>query len=983
MKQLWMLCLAFVPLAAHAQTPEVAVVEGTFTIQKSASEGSAAAQFCDKVETALKRATISFSLLTEEQVEQGALAGHKVAIFPYSANWSSAETDKLAEFLKGGGKAFVFYTVPGPICDLIGVKVVGSRRQDAEGQFAQMRFSSERPAGFPSIVNQTSRNLLVCEPVGGAVEIARWYSATGEDSGAPAVILSERGVYMSHVLHEGDAGQQAQFVLAAVGHFLPHLWETAVQGAIASVTATAEVETLEGLREVAAGHPAAEALAEKVAAGIEDARNKLADKQYEAALNAARSASDLAADCVAATYGSRDGELRGVWSGGAPGTDWEEVMSSLQAAGLNAIFPNMCSASVAYYDSDVLPRAGGRDELAACLEAAKRHGIEVHVWRVNWCMLGGGAEIRDKFLAEGRCMVSVTGKPMTEDPATGSSLWMCPSHEGNREIEKQAMLELTRKYHPAGIHFDYMRFPSRDYCYCDRCRAKFEEAYNVKVGAWPADCFAGGALFDDFKQFRKDLQTSLVREIAQESRAIDPNVKISLAARSALPGAPENDGQDWPTWCKERLLDFVCPMDYSGDNDDRLRKWLGTQVPALEGSVPLYAGLGVTYNANSLSTAVRASRQVSISREQGADGFVIFSLNTVCRQMMRGLKLGATSVPVTMMPHHYPEVRVSVQMPEAPAGLPPSTWAMGDSFQAQLCVTAPAGIEQLNVRCDLCTTEGQVIEAGRYASGKAAAWDQIVTGGAEAPGVYQWVLLGEFMYKDGNERPFILRTTPWRVIDTAEAETLRARASAPRFDTTGLHVGVLSDGYGSEGILKALAGVAGVEAKTVYKLDAANLAACRVLILPQRQAAGAPEYGAALGAVTDFVRRGGGLLVTHDAVGARQHPAPFADVCAGVGPVKLTEARVAADHPITAGLQLGQAVPHSYYDHIALKPGEGAAAILDDAEGNPVLVAGEVGEGRFVANGMCTGLGPGDAETPPTGAELTVLINAVRWLGAQ
>jgi len=422
-------------------------------------------------------------------------------------------------------------------------------------------------------------------------------------------------------------------------------------------------------------------------------------------------------------------------------------------------------------------------------------------------------------------------------------------------------------------------------------------------------------------------------------------------------------------------------MDYSGDNDDRLRRWLGYQLPALEGSVPLYAGLGVTYKANSLATAPRASRQVQIAREQGADGFVIFSLNVVCRQIMRSLKLGATSVPVTMMPHHYPEVRVSVQMPEAAAGLPPNTWAVGDSFQAQLRVNAPSGIEQLNVRCDLCATDGRVIEAGRYVSAETSTWEQTMTGGAKAPGVYQWVLLGEVMHKDGNERPFILRSTPWRVIDAAEAEALRARAGVPRFETNGLHVGVLTDGYGSEGMLKALTGVTGIEAKPVYKLDAAHLAACRVLVLPQRQSAGAPEYEMALGAARDFVRRGGGLLVTHDAVGARQHPAPFGDVCAGVGAVKLTEARVAVDHPITAGLQVGQAVPHSYHDHIALKPGGGATVILDDTEGNPVLAAGKVGEGRFVANGMCTGLGLGDAETPPTGSELTVLINAVRWLG--
>ena len=36
------------------------------------------------------------------------------------------------------------------------------------------------------------------------------------------------------------------------------------------------------------------------------------------------------------------------------------------------------------------------------------------------------------------------------------------------------MLEVARKYPVDGLHFDYIRYPGRDKCYCDGCRERFE-----------------------------------------------------------------------------------------------------------------------------------------------------------------------------------------------------------------------------------------------------------------------------------------------------------------------------------------------------------------------------------------------------------------------------------------------------------------------------------------------------------------------------
>ncbi|NPV46119.1 MAG: hypothetical protein HPY69_04110 [Armatimonadetes bacterium] len=211
----------------------------------------------------------------------------------------------------------------------------------------------------------------------------------------------------------------------------------------------------------------------------------------------------------------------------------------------------------------------------------------------------------------------------------------------------------------------------------------------------------------------------------------------------------------------------------------------------------------------------------------------------------------------------------------------------------------------------------------------------------------------------------------------------QARYGPPGFSTAGLHVGVVQGGYGSEGVLRALQGQEGIEARAVWGVTAANLAACQVVVYPQPRVPGSvsPEMAALLG---EFVRRGGGLLTTHDAVGFRGLTSPVPAVCeGGVDKVRLESWQVVADHPVTAGLPRGEALAKTYYDYISLRPGPAGAVLAASPEGAPVVVAGEAGRGRYVACGLALGLAAeGDTEASPTADEMALLLNALKWLGA-
>ena len=88
------------------------------------------------------------------------------------------------------------------------------------------------------------------------------------------------------------------------------------------------------------------------------------------------------------------------------------------------ILPNMLWAGQAHYPSDVLPRSATfakyGDQIEQCVAAAKKYGLEVHVWKVNFNLAGAPREFVEKLRRQGRTQVTVDGR------ATGLALPVAP-----------------------------------------------------------------------------------------------------------------------------------------------------------------------------------------------------------------------------------------------------------------------------------------------------------------------------------------------------------------------------------------------------------------------------------------------------------------------------------------------------------------------------------------------------------------------------
>lgn len=363
-----------------------------------------------------------------------------------------------------------------------------------------------------------------------------------------------------------------------------------------------------------------EALAQ-AAATRASARKLLGQRQFgEAREQAATAAGQLEkAFCLAQR--PAPGEFRAFWchsAFGLNGVDWDEAIRRLAENGFTAILPNMLWGGVGYYQSKVLPVAAQvaerGDQIRQCVAACRKHGLQVHVWKVNWNL--GSAAPRafvEQMRREGRLQASVDGK---EEP------WLCPSHPANQQLEIDAMLEVARNYDVDGVHFDYIRYPDSGHCFCAGCKERFERLCGVKLQHWPEDVLADGRLRQQWLDWRRSNITTVVKAVSEQARAVKPKIKISAAVFRYWNSDRDSVGQDWKVWCDKGYLDFVCPMDYTTINS-RFENMVSQQVQ-WAGRTPCYPGLGVSASSSRFGVD-RAIEQINLTRQYQTHGFVIFN----------------------------------------------------------------------------------------------------------------------------------------------------------------------------------------------------------------------------------------------------------------------------------------------------------------------------------------------------------------------
>lgn len=606
---------------------KIVIVRGDSVVERSPSEMGAVREYTSVMANMLDRAALPHLVLSDRDVTAERLGQAKLVVLPHNPAMPDDVVEEIAQFLEADGRLLACYHLPRKLAALAGIQTGGHVRQPHAGYFASIRASEHPLRDMPAATKQASWNIHEAQAVSPDAHVAAWwYTQQGDATGKPAIVASPNCVYLTHVLQSDDTANKLQLLLAMMGHLVPQLWSDAARGAFDRIGRFGPYEDYasaqRGIAELDAGTGRAGASLAQADRCHRRGVSRLAEAEFAQAMAAAEQSRQALLEAYCLAQQPLPGEHRAFWchsAFGVAGMDWDEAIQRLADNGLTAILPNMLWGGVAFYRSEVLPvykdiESKG-DQIARCLAACKKHGVECHVWKVNYNM---GRWTDQAFVEQmhsaGRVQVSYDGSV--------NERWLCPSHPENQKLEIMAMLEVARQYDVDGLHFDYIRYPGRDGCFCEGCRKRFEEAIDKRIVQWPSDVREDSELAQQWLDFRRRQITAVVAEVARQARQIRPGIKISAAVFRNWPVDRDTVGQDWRRWCEAGYLDFVCPMDYFSSSATFERAV--THQLEWVAAVPCYPGIGLSVWEDPTDIA-KLIEQIDITRRHKTGGFTVFN----------------------------------------------------------------------------------------------------------------------------------------------------------------------------------------------------------------------------------------------------------------------------------------------------------------------------------------------------------------------
>ena len=311
----------------------------------------------------------------------------------------------------------------------------------------------------------------------------------------------------------------------------------------------------------------------------------------------------------------------------------QEIMRQLKAGTFNIVIWQMRGKGDAFYRSSIEPWASeltgilgrdpGWDPLEYAINQAHRNSLELHAW-VNLYPAWKGTippPITSPLHVyrahpEWVC-VDNQGNPM--DGNHDEYITLSPGIPEVRQYLLRLCLDIVQRYDIDGMHFDYIRYPTKKYSHDSVSVALF-------------NCPEGNPEQLDWASWQREQVTKFVREFYAQAMALKPWLKVSAAVLGKYDYAHTGwDGynivyQDGKKWMKEGIMDFLAPMIYCsiGQSDpwasfeSLLRDWV--KKNAFDRHI--YAGIGAN---NYMTNFQEISDEIDTCRMVGARGQVFLN----------------------------------------------------------------------------------------------------------------------------------------------------------------------------------------------------------------------------------------------------------------------------------------------------------------------------------------------------------------------
>lgn len=532
---------------------------------------------------------------------------YQLLLLPYPSGASSHQLEAVQNYIRQGGHAGLFHSLPPPLA---------ARMNFPLGKFTRSAELKSQPV---SVVpnshllpegekfRQQSSAFLAVRPVPPTLRVtAWWHDSEGKSIGYPAIVENSTGFWMTHVFLNQDPLPASRTLLAQISRFA------------AEIPKTSASQLLSQARFDLANSPR-NTSEQRANAGkfLQNAERLFQSGQYSAAADFARN-SRKALTAVTPVNRSKTGEFRALWlrnPQGLPGQSWNSLAATLRRHGINAVFPKLGDAT------------GLSPHLASCLDGCQASGLKVHLWLPCLSVEDLPADVRQSLSRQGLLQRDFKGHELP---------WLCPNQPANRQRLSKLAAEAAASQKLTGLHLDFLRFPSSQACTCPKCQAMFTSYLGHKPANWPSDIMPGHSEHEAWLSFRCQTISQLVKEISDSAHKVRPSLQVSAAVFPDADSAGRNVGQDWPQWLKSRYISFICPMSYY-DSHTQAVSAFRRQAAETGNARLILPGIGVTNQR--LDTAATLN-QINALRNEGAPGFILFEGNAhLILDMLPGLEL--------------------------------------------------------------------------------------------------------------------------------------------------------------------------------------------------------------------------------------------------------------------------------------------------------------------------------------------------------
>lgn len=362
-------------------------------------------------------------------------------------------------------------------------------------------------------------------------------------------------------------------------------------------------------------------------------------------------------------------EGRAIWVVRWDVTNPEQVKNAVAFAkknNFNTLVVQVRGRGDAYYKSSFEPRAEALtdpdfDPLQCYIDEGRKAGVEIHAW-LNTHYSWGSADLpkspdhivnkHPEWLMHTRDgNVTLTAQGQSEGAYT------CPSNPAVKEHVRNCFLEVVKNYDVHGIHFDFVRYPSVDYCFCDGCLSRFKEYMDKELASdrietleVMKDRLAYVQAFPKkYDEFRRNQITDLVGQVYRRAHQIKPNIVVSTAVFPSYDDASNHRFQDWKLWLKLGIVDVLYPMAYAQDTETYAAN-IEDAVKAANGRY-VYAGIGQWR-----ITPESSIEKIEKARELGAQGICLFAYGNATKDGKDDAYLAAIKEAVFQEPAPVPVI---------------------------------------------------------------------------------------------------------------------------------------------------------------------------------------------------------------------------------------------------------------------------------------------------------------------------------------